>query len=209
VHVVDLIRHAESTWIKEAEALPIKLFGGRMNDVDLSAKGVRQAGQLGDYALQNGIVPTDFYSSIAKRAIRTHELSSRKMGITVRAITDGRLQELDWGKWTKKPRSIRDEPRFAEERLSKGLDFAPPSGESINTVRRRAVAALQDIVAKTPPGSHIWVHTHRNLIKAVVQPWFGWTAEQTSETGLDVVSLTRLQMTNGKLKLIFFNQLTL
>lgn len=207
--VFDLIRHAESTWVEEANASPVKLFGGRMNNVDLSAEGIRQAGKLGEYARRKGIEPTEFYSSIAKRALRTHELSSRKMGINTRAIPDGRLQELDWGDWTKKPRSIRDEPKFVQERQRKGCDFAPPGGESINMVRRRALAALHDMAAKTSPGAHIWVHTHRNLIKAVVQPWFKWSAEETFETELDVVSLTRLEMTNSKLKVVFFNQSTL
>ena len=206
---IDLVRHAESEWVQRADASPIPLFGGRMNSVDLSTIGERQATSLGVYARDHDIRPTDFVTSPAKRAKRTHRVSADAMGRRgVRALVRRDWQELSWGRWEGGPRDVRNKPPFREQRERLGFDFAPPGGESYRQVRLRAQAELREIAHRVRAG-HVWVHTHRNVIKAVCQPWFGWTLEEMTQASLDVVSLTRLRLVRGEFQLVFYNQATL
>jgi broad specificity phosphatase PhoE len=208
---IDLVRHATSAWVKEASASPVPLFGGRMDRVPLAdPEGRDEAAELGRYGCQHGIRPTLVVSSIALRALQTHQFSSPELGIHLVAVRDARLVEMSWGQWTRRPRSIADRAsvRRARERL--GFAFAPPGGESYNAVRNRAMRALLEYAKQAPDGSHIWVHTHRNVIKAVVRPWMTeWTPANIAAVGVEVASLTRLRYSGGKLELVFFNRPTL
>lgn len=172
----------------------IPFIGGRQNEVDLSGLGETQALDLGHYALLHDIRPTDFYRSPAVRTRRTHELSSSVMGLVIEAQVDDRLQELDQGEWTNQPRTLYDDPDIKREMARLGSDFAPPGGESMNTVYERTAAFMGSLTSPTPTESsrHIWVHTHGVVIKTYVGKLLGWTHEQTYKTPIDNVSLTRL-----------------
>jgi broad specificity phosphatase PhoE len=209
MYTLDLIRHAESDWVATANASPVPLFGGRMNKVDLSEAGVDQAVRLGKYARGQNIRPHGFFSSPAVRARRTCKISAGAMGMDSgqepRIMQD--LQELDWGQWTGQPRAIGDTPQFKRQREAEGYDFTPPGGESLNMVRQRALGVLTEIVTTCPPG-HYWIHTHRNVIKALVGLRYGWSAQRTTEAPLDVVSITRFGVVRGELKLWYYNMST-
>ncbi|HKX24017.1 MAG TPA: histidine phosphatase family protein [Candidatus Saccharimonadales bacterium] len=209
--VIDLVRHATSTWVEEADASPVKLFGGRMDEVPLSIpRGRQEALRLGCYGRANGIRPTLVVSSTAVRALETHEFSAPSLRISQRVTPDPRLVEMSWGRWTRQPRSIADTDRVRAARRRLGFDFAPPGGDSYNSVRDRALPAIMEHASRASNGSHIWVHTHRNVIKAIVRQWRPeWSPVSISEVGLDVVSLTRLRYHRGRLELVFFNRPTL
>ena len=54
--IIDLVRHATSTAVEEAEASLVKVFGGRRDDVPLSVpRGRMEAMRLGCYAKAQGI----------------------------------------------------------------------------------------------------------------------------------------------------------
>ncbi len=207
--IIDLIRHGESEWVKRAEAMPVKVFGGRMNEVPLSETGRGQAFHLGLYAVRNGIRPTHFVSSVATRALETHDFSAQGMHRRVQVAPEAGLVEMDWGDWTRMPRTVAETKAVKRARAKLGFGFAPPRGESFDMVRARALPVILGH-AKRAGSGHVWVHTHRNVIKAVVRQWFsGWTPDNISDVPLDVVSLTRLRYSGGKLELVFFNQPTL
>jgi broad specificity phosphatase PhoE len=211
VIVIDLVRHATSTWVEEANASSVKRFGGRMDDVPLSIpRGRQEASRLGCYGRAHGIRPTLVVSSTATRALQTHEFSAPQLRISQRVVRDDRLVEMSWGRWERQPRSIAntDEVRAARRRL--GFGFAPPGGDSYDSVEARAVPAIIEHASRAPDGSHIWVHTHRNVIKAIVKRWMPkWTPSNISEVDLAVVSLTRLHYQQGRLELVFFGLPTL
>lgn len=209
--IIDLVRHARSTWVDEAEASSVKLFGGRMDDVPLSVpQGRLEAMRLGCWAKAQGIRPTLVVSSTAVRALQTHEFSAPTLGISQRVRRDPRLVEMSWGRWERQPRSIANTDKVRRARARLGFGFAPPGGDSYDMVEARAVPAILEHARSVPNGSHIWVHTHRNVIKAVVKQWMPhWTPGSISEIGLDVVSLTRLRYRRGGLELVFFGRPTL
>ena len=59
-----LLRHGESLWNKENR------FSG-WTDVDLSEKGIQEAGEAGVYLKNEGFTFDMAYTSVLKRAIRT------------------------------------------------------------------------------------------------------------------------------------------
>jgi len=160
--------------------------------------------------VSEGIVPTDFFSSPAVRARRTHELSSAVMGITVEPKLDDRLQELDQGDWTNQPRSLYDEPANKREMLRLGSDFAPPGGESMNTVYAHINSFLGSLAAsaETEEPRHVWVHTHGVVIKTYVGKLLGWTHEQTYLTPIDNASITRIVREIDTWQVAFINRST-
>lgn len=188
----------------------IPYIGGRQNEIDLSGLGRYQAADLGHYAVAARIEPTDFYSSPANRTKQTHTISSTVMGLTVEAILDDRLQELDQGSWTNQPRSLYDEPANKAEIARLQADFAPAGGESMNMVYRRTDEFLGDLVTDTGANEtrHVWVHTHGVVIKTYVGKMLGWSHEQTYQTGVDNASLTRLVHDGSGWRLLFFNHST-
>jgi len=204
---VDLIRHAESGMNVDMANAQVPFIGGRQNEIGLSGLGVTQAENLGYFALSKGIIPTDFYSSPAVRTRCTHELSSAVMGLSVEPTVDDRLQELDQGAWTNKPRSLYDDPRNKIEMETLGSDFAPPGGESMNAVYRRTDDFLESLVAlvSNDKPRHIWVHTHGVVIKTYVGKLLSWTHEQTYKTPIDNASLTRIEHNGDVWKVKFVN----
>lgn len=204
---VDLIRHAESGMNVDMIDAQVPFIGGRQNEIDLSGLGVTQAENLGHFALSKGIMPTDFYSSPAVRTCRTHEISSAVMGLSVELTLDDRLQELDQGAWTNQPRSMYDNPCNKLQMETLGSDFAPPGGESMNTVYRRVTDFLGSLVALVPNDKprHIWVHTHGVVIKTYVGKLLSRTHEQTYKTPVDNASLTRIEHNGDVWQVKFIN----
>lgn len=176
-----------------------------MDYVDLDEVGRGQARHLRVYAGAHGIHPTHYVVSPAARTRSTHSLSAP--GIV--ATLDERLVELTWGEWEGELRSIANRPEVVRARRLQGFGFRPPGGESYADVRHRALEAIRAHAGRAPHGSHIWIHTHRNVIKAIVYRWMGWTPESILEVGPDVVSLTRLVYEGGQLSLVFYNRSTL
>lgn len=211
VVTIDLVRHATSTWVKEASKSPVPLFGGRMDDIPLAdPEGRDEAAALGRYGRQHGIMPTYVVSSTARRCLQTYQFCAPELRCRVVAVRDKRLVEMGWGRWSRQPRSIASTPNVKREMAERGFGFTPPGGESFCTVRARVRASVLEHAQSVPDGSHIWMFTHRNAIKALIQPSMPeWTPANISAVGLDVVSLTRLVYDDGRLKLAFFNRPTL
>lgn len=205
---VDLIRHTTSTWTEQADALPRnqRTFGGRMDHVDLSVTGEREAYDLGLGGVRRGFRPTHIIVSPARRTLSTHRISARPMHTqALPVIKEPRLVELSWGDWEGQPRSIATTESVLRRRRRKGFAFRPPGGESYLDVRRRALQSLTEHVRGLPRGSHVWVHTHRNVIKAIVYHWMNWSALEILDVGPGVGSLTRLQYSNGHFSVTFYN----
>src|SRR3989339_2218127 len=86
-----LIRHGESVWNKENR------FTG-WTDVDLSEKGLQEAGAAGDLMKKEGLTFDIAYTSVLKRAIRTLWLAMDKMDLLwVPVVRSWRLNERHYG----------------------------------------------------------------------------------------------------------------
>ncbi len=86
-----LLRHGESEWNKQNR------FTG-WKDVDLSEKGVAEAGKAGYYLKENGIVFDVAYTSLLKRAIKTLWLTLEEMDLMwIPVHRSWRLNERHYG----------------------------------------------------------------------------------------------------------------
>jgi 2,3-bisphosphoglycerate-dependent phosphoglycerate mutase len=91
MHKVVLVRHGESVWNKENR------FTG-WTDVDLSEKGMKEAGDAGELLKKEGWVFDIAYTSVLKRAIRTLWTIMDKMDLMwIPVVRSWRLNERHYG----------------------------------------------------------------------------------------------------------------
>jgi 2,3-bisphosphoglycerate-dependent phosphoglycerate mutase len=91
MHKVVLLRHGESIWNKENR------FTG-WTDVDLSEKGMKEAGEAGDLLKKEGWQFDIAYTSVLKRAIRTLWIVLDKMDLMwIPVVRSWRLNERHYG----------------------------------------------------------------------------------------------------------------
>jgi len=91
MHRLVLLRHGESTWNRE------NLFTG-WTDVDLSEKGIEEAGEAGRILKEQGFAFDRAYTSVLKRAIRTLWIVMDRMDLMwIPVVRDWRLNERHYG----------------------------------------------------------------------------------------------------------------
>ena len=144
-HSLFLVRHGEC----EMNLALAHQVGGRASESPLTAKGQRQAQQLGRYLEQlfaERNISTDnvrFVSSTAVRAVDTARIAMRELAVDeARLVSTPELEELDMGEFAGQPRSdIYNEERLRE--IAKDVwNFRPPKGESQREVEQLVMAYL-------------------------------------------------------------------
>ncbi len=135
-----LIRHGQTMWNREAR------FRGQA-DIELDAFGLRQAAATGRYVASRWPVAA-VYASPLRRAMQTAEAVARAQGLEARPLAG--LLDIHFGEW----QGLSGEEvaqRYPD--LYRAWWEAPhtvriPGGESLDDVRRRVVAALEEIVTR-------------------------------------------------------------
>jgi len=152
-----LVRHGETIWHAENR------YAGR-TDIELTAKGIEQAKQLGMWAAGAGL--TGVWSSPLSRARLTALQASDAANIPLRI--DDRLMELDFGSGEGLTDAEMEE-RFPDERAAfkrNPVKHHLPGGEDPVHAAERGVAALRDIAGLTKGRSLVVAHT--TLIRLVL-----------------------------------------
>jgi broad specificity phosphatase PhoE len=160
-----LIRHGQTAWNREAR------FRGQ-SDVPLESFGLRQAEATARYVAARWPV-TAVYASPLGRTIKTAQAIAQAQGLTAQPL-DG-LIDIDFGQ-LQGLLATEAEQRYPE--LFRAWMEAPhtvyfPGGESLDIVRDRITAALDDIVARHPDQTVALVsHTVVNrVLLCVVLGW--------------------------------------
>ena len=134
-----LARHGETEWNVQ------EIFRGRI-DIALNETGIKQAELLAEYLRHLKIEA--IYSSPLKRALKTAEViaSHHKLDIE---IAPG-LIDLDFGKWQGLThQEVKDKYKeLYTEWISCPDKVKIPAGESLNDVRKRATAVVDEVIAK-------------------------------------------------------------
>ena len=201
-----LIRHGESTWNKENR------FTG-WQDVDLSDKGRAEALQSGQTLKQLKYEFDLSFTSVLKRAIRTHWIVLDEMDLLwTPVIRDWRLNERHYGAlqgldkaetaarhgeaqvkiWrrsydTPPPKMEMSDPRhpFHDPRYRNINPTLLPSGESLkDTVTRFLPLWTQEISAQILRGQRILIVAHGNSLRALIQHLENLTPEQIMEVNV-------------------------
>jgi 2,3-bisphosphoglycerate-dependent phosphoglycerate mutase len=205
-HKLVLIRHGESLWNQENR------FTG-WQDVDLSEKGIEEAKSAGICLKNEGLEFDLSYSSVLKRAIRTHWLALEAMDrLWLPVKREWRLNERHYGALTGLDKS-ETAARHGEEQVKiwrRSYDTPPPlmentdprhpthdlrysqvdqsllpSGESLkDTVARFLPLWNETLAPEIRSGKRLLIVAHGNSIRALVQHVEKLTPEQIMEINI-------------------------
>lgn len=144
--IVWLARHGETTWNQSR-----RIQG--WSDIPLSNRGREQARTLA-FETYGGAFDR-VWSSDLGRAVETAEIIPRppQTDVRLRELHFGELEGLTWD----------DLHTSTQEALMEFDGFSAPGGESVEVMRRRAVAFVDELV----PGTHLVV-THAGIIRVLL-----------------------------------------
>jgi broad specificity phosphatase PhoE len=189
-----LARHGETMWNVE------KVFRGRA-DVGLDDVGIKQAELLGKY-LSNWELEA-IYSSPVKRALDTANIVARYQKVSVR-IAEG-LTDFDFGEWQSlsEQQVRRLSPDLFNEWHSNPDKVRMPDGESLEDVRRRAAAVVNDIVSRHQ--GNVLLVSHRVVIKVLICYLLGLDNSHFRNINQDVGGITIFDYVDGRFVLTRHN----
>lgn len=149
--VLYLIRHGETSWNVEGR------YQGQL-DPGLTGKGLQQAETTAAKLVDIGF--TAIYSSDLARAHQTAQALAAKTGLPIHL--EPRLREVHQGEWQG---VVIDEIRTGWPQEIRGWENAPwqhspPGGESLEELRARVFAAIDEIAARHPQET-VAVFTHK------------------------------------------------
>jgi probable phosphoglycerate mutase len=190
-----LIRHGETEWNREAR------IQGQL-DVPLNEAGRAQARRLAERLRDEGIEAA--YSSDLARVYETAEIALAGSGLPIHRLVD--LREISFGAWQGK-RWAEVEREFPQEvlhyRQSEGR-YAPPGGESLTDLRRRAVAAFQRIVGDHR-GQTVALFSHGGPCRAILSEVLGIDAVRGRRFGMSNASVHVVEVDEGEARIVLLN----
>jgi len=189
-----LVRHGQTAWNKD------EVFRGQI-DIELDEAGLKQAELLGKYLGHRKLEA--IYSSPLQRAVQTAEAIARHHGLTVE-ITAG-LNDIDFGEW--QGLSL-EEVKNKYSKLHSAWVTTPhrvrfPSGESLDDVRKRAVAPVNEVVEKHERA--VVLVSHRVVHKVLMCALLGLDNSHFWNIRLDTCGLTTFEFTDGQFVLTGLN----
>ncbi len=152
-----LARHGETEWNVT------KVFRGRI-DIELNQTGLKQAELLAEYLKEVNIEA--IYSSPLKRALNTAEMIARPHKLAVE-IAPG-LIDFNFGKWQGLPlQEVQHSYKKLYAQWIKNPHLVQmPDGENLSGVRERALAVVDEALAKYK-GTVVLV-SHRVVNKVLI-----------------------------------------
>ncbi len=154
------LRHGPTGWNAEG-----RVQG--QTDVPLSEAGRRA---VRDWQLPAGTRRWEWHASPLSRAVETAILlGADPDGLRL----DDRLKEIDWGDWEGAIlRDLRAEQGAAMRRMeARGLDMAPPNGESPRQLAARLAGWLADMAGRQ---QDICAVSHAGVLRAAYTIATGW-----------------------------------
>jgi phosphoserine phosphatase len=157
-----LIRHGVTDWHEQGRVL-----GQR--DLPLSQTGVEQIRETA--AALDGVKLAEIITSPLQRALQSAEILGRRHGIEV--ARDPRLTDFQLGKWSGMALAdIAATPEY-QRFLASPTEGRIPGGESLEEIRRRAVAAIEQAITDNPSGDAIAIVSHAGVIRVVLAHYLG------------------------------------
>jgi probable phosphoglycerate mutase len=191
-----LVRHGQTAWNKE------EIFRGR-TEVPLNGIGMREAELAGGYLKDKEIHV--IYSSPLSRAWQTAQKIARSHSLEVQPL-DG-IIDMSFGRWEGHSlqeiqkndgelyRQWREEPHLVRI----------PGGESLDEVRIRTMAALDEVIQKHP-GKTLVLITHRVVNKVLICGILGLDNSHFWQIAQDTTAINLIQHRDGKYVLSLMNE---
>jgi broad specificity phosphatase PhoE len=150
-----LVRHGETEWHTENR------YAG-VSDVQLTARGLRQAEALGEWAADRR--PDAVVYSPLSRARLTAEPAARALGFTAHVVAGLREVDFGWGEGRTITEMRAERPDLVDAFRADAERGAFPGAEPVADAAKRAVTALRDI-ADAHPGGQVLVVAHNTLLR--------------------------------------------
>ena len=191
-----LVRHGQTAWNKE------EIFRGR-TDVPLDETGLKQAELAAEYF--KGMEIHGIYSSPLVRAWQTAEKIAQSHSVKVQPL-DG-IIDLSFGNWEGHPH--QEIKKIDSERYKQWVEephrVRLPGGESLDEVRIRSMAALEEVIQKHP-GKTLVLVSHRVINKVLICGILGIDNSHFWQIGQDTTAINLFQYKNGKYVLSILNE---
>ncbi|MCB1461223.1 MAG: 2,3-bisphosphoglycerate-dependent phosphoglycerate mutase [Nitratireductor sp.] len=180
--VLVLVRHGQSEWNLK------NLFTG-WKDVDLTEKGVSEAGRAGELLAERGMKFDVAYTSALMRAQRTCQIILDGIGQSnLETIRDQALNERDYGDLVG---LNKDDARakWGEEQVHiwrRSYDVPPPGGESLRDTGARVWPYyIEEILPQVMRGKRVLVAAHGNSLRSMVMVLDRMSRETIPNLNLD------------------------
>lgn len=182
-----LIRHGETEWNVQ------QVFRGRI-DIELNETGLKQAELLAEYL--GGVNIDAVYSSPLKRALKTAEMIANHHKLEVE-VAPG-LIDFDFGKWQGLPhQEVKHRYKKLYAQWIKNPHWMKmPDGESLDEVKERALAVVDEAAAKHE-GSVALV-SHRVVNKVLICALLGLDNSHFWNIRLDTCGMTTFAYADGR-----------
>ncbi len=176
-----LVRHGETPWNKD------KIFRGSV-DIPLNDTGREEARLAGEWLKEEKIDAT--YSSPLSRAVETAETIACRQGLKVEKLEG--LADLNYGDWQGLPLAVVKK-KYADlyrqwETMPQTVRF--PNGETLEEVRVRALAAVDEVLQRHP-GRSILLVSHRVVNKVLITAFIGLDNSHFWRIGQDTTAVNR------------------
>ena len=190
-----LIRHGQTEWNREER------FRGRV-DIDLDEVGISQAKAAAEWVTPWEVAA--IYSSPLKRAMATAEAIAARLGLPVE-ILEG-LNDMHFGVWQGMPIAEAEEKypqlfdiwRYSPEQLR------IPDGETLEDVRSRVVATVDDLVAKHQ-NETVALVTHRVVCKVLLCHLLGLDNSHFWQIAQDTTAINLFEVSDGRFTVRLIN----
>ena len=189
-----LARHGETEWNVG------EIFRGRI-DVELNETGIKQAELLAKYLSDINIEA--IYSSPLRRALDTAKAIARYHQLEI-GLCQG-LLDFDFGQW----QGLSRQEVMAKygEGYADWLNYPErgrmPGGESLDDVKQRAMAVVDEVIAKHK-GTVVLV-SHRVVNKVLICTLLGLDSSHFWKIKLDTCGITTFVYGNGRFVLTGHN----
>ena len=191
-----LVRHGQTAWNKE------EIFRGR-TDVPLDETGLKQAEFVGQYF--KGIEIHAIYSSALSRAWETAQKIAQFHNLKVQPLQG--ILDMSFGNWEGRP---HQEIRENDSKTYRQWVETPhlvrlPGGESLDDVRVRAMAAIEEVI-RSHSGKTLVLVTHRVVNKVLICGILGLDNSHFWQISQDTTAINLIQHRNGKYILSLMNE---
>jgi broad specificity phosphatase PhoE len=191
-----LVRHGQTAWNKE------EIFRGR-TDVPLDETGLKQAELATEYF--KGMEIHGIYSSPLTRAWQTAEKIAQSHSLKVQPLEG--IIDLSFGNWEGHPH--QEIKKIDSERYKQWVEephrVRLPGGESLDEVRIRSMAALEEVIQKHP-GKTLVLVSHRVINKVLICGVLGIDNSHFWQIGQDTTAINLIRYKNGKFILSILNE---
>ena len=191
-----LVRHGQTAWNKE------EIFRGR-TDIPLDETGLKQAELVGQYF--KGMEIHGIYSSPLSRAWQTAQKVAEFHNLKVQPLQG--IVDMSFGNWEGRP---HQEIQESDSKTYRQWVETPhlvrlPGGESLDDVRVRAMAAMEEVIRKNT-GKTLVLVSHRVICKVLICAILGLDNSHFWQITQDTTAINLIRHRNGKYILSLMNE---